>query len=148
MDNITQQQILLMLEQMEDELMLAEVERMAGMAEAGAVRAELAQRADAALRTCKAVIARAQGGCLVSEASRKLFDTHAGITLEVRLRGSSSNLLALSLRMPYQGEASLVAERPGSGVRQFSGKLALAQGAEPQLANMVEQVLQQAFQLA
>jgi hypothetical protein len=145
MGNINKDEILLMLARMEDELMLAEVERMAGLAEAGAVRTELAQRADAAVRTCTAVIARAQGGCLVSVASRKLYDTHAGITLEVRLRGAADSLLTVSLRIPNEGEATLVAERPSGGMRYFSAKLPLASGAEPQLSAMLSQALEHAL---
>ena len=146
MGNINKDEILLMLERMEDELMLVEVERMAGMAEAGAVRESLARRADAALRSCNAVIARASGGSLVCQASRKLFDTHAGMTLEVRPRGAPDSLLTISLRIPREGDASLVAERSSGGLRYFSGKLALANGAEPQLAAILSRVLERALQ--
>jgi hypothetical protein len=148
MSNLNKDDFLLMLERMEDELMLAEEQRMAGMAEAGAVRAGLARRADAALRSCNAVIARAFGGSLVCQASRKLFDTHAGMTLDVRPRGAPDSLLTVSLRIPRDGDASLVAERSSGGLRYFSGKLALADGAEPHLAATLSRVLERALQPA
>ena len=148
MGNVNRDEILLMLERMEDELMLAEMDRMACMAEAGAAREALARRADAALRSSRAVIGRAFGGSLVCEGSRKLFDTHAGVTLEVRPRGASDSLLTVSLRIPREGDASLVAERASGGLRYFSGKLALASGGEPQLAATLSQVLERAMQPA
>jgi hypothetical protein len=146
MCNANKDDLLLMLERMEDELMLAEMERMAGMAEVGAAREDLARRADAALRSCRAAIGGAFSGSLVCEASRKLFDTHAGLTLLVRARGAEASLLTVSLRIPRDGDASLVAERSSGGMRYFSGKLALANGNEPQLAAALALVLERAFQ--
>ncbi|KQW88424.1 hypothetical protein ASC94_23655 [Massilia sp. Root418] len=148
MGNINKDEILLMLERMEDELMLAEMDRMACMAEAGAAREALARRADAAMRSCRAVVARAFGGSLLCDGTRKLFDTHAGITLDVRPRGADDSLLTVSLRIPRDGDATLVAERPSGGLRYFSGRLALAGGGEPQLAAMLSQALERALQPA
>ncbi|CAN7494270.1 hypothetical protein LJR289_003346 [Pseudoduganella sp. LjRoot289] len=132
--------MLRMLGSVEDELMAAHANHLAAQGELSPASAAMAIPADAALHHCMAVLTRTLGGRLECDVNRKLFDTHAGLTLGVRVHGASHNGLIVSLRIAPGGAASVVAESAEDGQRYFRGKLATAD-----LAAAMEQILSQAF---
>lgn len=138
MGNISKLELLQMLSRMEDELMSAEAERIEAIAGFGAARTALAQQAEAVLQCCNAVVASAPGA-LTCDATRKLFDTHAGLTLRIGAQ-QDADPLTVSLRIAGDGEVSVAAERAGDSQRHFRGKVPQAS-----LAATLEQVLDQAF---
>ena len=132
--------MLQMLGQMEDELMVVHAHHMAAQGELSPASAAMAQPADAALKCCVGVVARALDGRLECDVNRKLFDSHAGLTLGIRVHGETHNRLIVSLRVTQDGEVSMVAERVLDGHRYFRGKLATAE-----LAATMERILGAAF---
>lgn len=140
MGNLNRVQLLQALGGVEDELMSAHANHLAAQGELSPASAAMAKPADAALNRCTGVIARTLDGRLECDVNRKLFDTHAGLTLGVRVHGEARNSLIVSLRIAPDGAASVVAESAADGQRYFRGKLATAG-----LAAAMEQILAQAF---
>lgn len=132
--------MLQMLGGVEDELLSAHANHLAAQGELSPASAELAMPADAALKCCMGVIARSLNGRLECDVNRKLFDTHAGLTLGVRVHGEDRNRLIVSLRIARDSTVSVVAESAADGHRYFRGKLATAD-----LAAAMEQILSEAF---